>query len=155
PRMRHVPVLAVLLLVWLVLPPAAWSQQAPKPNIRVIMGDDIGGFNPGCYNSGIMGCRTPNIDRIAAQGARFTGFYDEERDWWTPPRKLGVPKVFDLAARSTEPCASGPNPSPSSACPRSSTCARTPASARTSPPTPATTGSYRTQRECSSPRRPS
>ena len=39
-----------------------------KPNILVIMGDDIGWFNPSCYNHGMMGYKTPNIDRIAKEG---------------------------------------------------------------------------------------
>ena len=43
-----------------------------KPNILFIMGDDIGWFNPSCYHQGIMGYQTPNIDRIAREGARFT-----------------------------------------------------------------------------------
>ena len=42
------------------------------------MGDDIGWFNPSCYNSGIMGYRTPNIDRIAKEGARFTDWYGQQ-----------------------------------------------------------------------------
>ena len=49
-----------------------------KPNILVIMGDDIGWFNPSCYNSGMMGYRTPNIDRIANEGARFTDWYAQQ-----------------------------------------------------------------------------
>src|SRR5512132_2180881 len=49
-----------------------------KPNILVIMGDDIGWFNLSCYNSGVMGYRTPNIDRIAAEGARFTDWYGQQ-----------------------------------------------------------------------------
>lgn len=49
-----------------------------KPNILVIMGDDIGWFNPSCYNSGLMGYKTPNIDRIAAEGARFTDWYGQQ-----------------------------------------------------------------------------
>jgi arylsulfatase len=49
-----------------------------KPNILFIMGDDIGWFNPSCYNSGIMGYRTPNIDRIASEGARFTDWYGQQ-----------------------------------------------------------------------------
>ena len=40
-----------------------------KPNILVIWGDDIGWFNPSCYHHGIMGYRTPNIDRVAREGA--------------------------------------------------------------------------------------
>jgi arylsulfatase A-like enzyme len=43
-----------------------------KPNILVIMGDDIGWFNPSIYHRGIMGYQTPNIDRIAHEGAMFT-----------------------------------------------------------------------------------
>jgi arylsulfatase len=42
------------------------------------MGDDIGWFNPSAYNSGMMGYRTPNIDRIAAEGARFTDWYGQQ-----------------------------------------------------------------------------
>ena len=49
-----------------------------KPNILFIMADDIGWFNASCYNSGIMGYRTPNIDRIAREGARFTDFYGQQ-----------------------------------------------------------------------------
>lgn len=48
-----------------------------KPNIIVIMGDDIGWFNLGVYNQGIMAGRTPNLDRLAAQGMRFTDYYAE------------------------------------------------------------------------------
>ena len=49
-----------------------------KPNILFIMSDDIGWFNVSCYNHGIMGYRTPNIDRIAAEGAMFTDFYGQQ-----------------------------------------------------------------------------
>ena len=49
-----------------------------KPNILVIMGDDIGWFNPSCYNSGMMGYHTPNIDRIANEGALFTDWYGQQ-----------------------------------------------------------------------------
>ncbi len=67
----------VFLTVVLFSSTSAFAQQA-KPNILVIMGDDIGWFNPSCYNSGIMGYRTPNIDRIAAEGARFTDWYGQQ-----------------------------------------------------------------------------
>jgi hypothetical protein len=40
-----------------------------KPNILIIWGDDIGWFNVSAYNHGLMGYRTPNIDRIAKDGA--------------------------------------------------------------------------------------
>ncbi|MEI6674323.1 MAG: sulfatase-like hydrolase/transferase, partial [Verrucomicrobiota bacterium] len=49
-----------------------------KPNILVIWGDDIGWFNPSCYNSGLMGYKTPNIDRIANEGARYTDWYGQQ-----------------------------------------------------------------------------
>jgi arylsulfatase len=51
---------------------------AKKPNILVIFGDDIGMWNLSCYSSGMMGYRTPNIDRIAAEGMRFTDAYGEQ-----------------------------------------------------------------------------
>ena len=49
-----------------------------KPNILVIWGDDIGGFNINAYNQGVMGYRTPNIDRIAKEGAMFTDWYGQQ-----------------------------------------------------------------------------
>jgi arylsulfatase A-like enzyme len=49
-----------------------------KPNILVIWGDDIGIWNLSCYSGGTMGYRTPNIDRIAAEGMRFTDSYGEQ-----------------------------------------------------------------------------
>ena len=48
-----------------------------KPNIVVIMGDDIGWLNMGCYNQGLMATRTPNLDRLASEGMRFTDYYAE------------------------------------------------------------------------------
>jgi arylsulfatase len=51
---------------------------AKKPNILVIWGDDIGIWNLSCYSDGMMGYRTPNIDRIANEGMRFTDSYGEQ-----------------------------------------------------------------------------
>ena len=51
---------------------------ADKPNILIIWGDDIGITNLSCYSDGLMGYRTPNIDRIAAEGVRFTDYYGEQ-----------------------------------------------------------------------------
>src|SRR5690242_9768049 len=51
---------------------------ADKPNILVIWGDDIGISNVSCYSEGLMGYRTPNIDRIANEGVRFTDYYGEQ-----------------------------------------------------------------------------
>ena len=49
-----------------------------KPNILVIWGDDIGIWNLSCYHRGLLGVRTPNIDRIAAEGALFTDCYGQQ-----------------------------------------------------------------------------
>src|SRR5690606_2431714 len=58
-----------------VISPGGNGQQ---PNILVIMGDDIGYWNTSAYNMGMMGYRTPNIDRIAHEGAMFTDDYGEQ-----------------------------------------------------------------------------
>ena len=49
-----------------------------KPNILVIWGDDIGMWNISAYSHGMMGYRTPNIDRIAREGIMFTDCYGEQ-----------------------------------------------------------------------------
>jgi arylsulfatase len=51
---------------------------AKKPNILIIWGDDIGWFNVSAYNHGIMGYRTPNIDRVAKEGCLFTDWYGQQ-----------------------------------------------------------------------------
>jgi hypothetical protein len=56
----------------------ALAQQPQKPNILVIMADDIGYWNISAYNRGMMGYRTPNIDRIANEGAIFTDYYGQQ-----------------------------------------------------------------------------
>ena len=53
------------------------AQEARKPNILFIMGDDVGWFNIGAYHQGIMSGKTPNLDRLAAEGMRFTDYYAE------------------------------------------------------------------------------
>ena len=62
--------LALLTSVMLTLV-AAVAQPQQKPNILVIMGDDIGYWNISAYNRGVMGYRTPNIDRIARRRRNF------------------------------------------------------------------------------------
>jgi len=52
--------------------------QSEKPNILVIWGDDIGQSNISAYTFGLMGYRTPNIDRVAAEGMMFTDYYGEQ-----------------------------------------------------------------------------
>src|SRR5215471_4757764 len=51
---------------------------AKKPNILVIFGDDIGQTNISAYSFGVMGYKTPNIDRIAKEGMKFTDYYAEQ-----------------------------------------------------------------------------
>jgi arylsulfatase len=54
------------------------AQEAKKPNILVIFGDDIGIANVSAYSDGVMGYETPNIDRIAKEGLRFLHYYGEQ-----------------------------------------------------------------------------
>ena len=54
------------------------AQNESRPNILVIFGDDIGQTNLSTYSFGLMGYRTPNIDRIAAEGLKFTDYYAEQ-----------------------------------------------------------------------------
>jgi arylsulfatase len=74
---RRFPVLAILAVAsWIGWTSAASAQD--KPNILVIWGDDIGVANVSAYNHGIMGYQTPNIDRIANEGAIFTDSYAQQ-----------------------------------------------------------------------------
>ncbi|HWH61973.1 MAG TPA: sulfatase-like hydrolase/transferase, partial [Ginsengibacter sp.] len=61
----------------LVISISVSAQQTKKPNIVVVMADDIGWLNLGCYNQGLMATRTPNLDKIATEGMRFTDYYAE------------------------------------------------------------------------------
>jgi arylsulfatase A-like enzyme len=71
------PGLIALAATTTALSPAV-AQQPQKPNILVIMADDIGYWNISAYNRGMMGYRTPNIDRIANEGAIFTDYYGQQ-----------------------------------------------------------------------------
>jgi arylsulfatase len=86
-----------------------------RPNILVLWGDDIGITNLSCYSDGLMGYRTPNIDRIAAEGARFTDYYGEQsctagraafitgqNPYRTGLTKVGMPGA-DLGLRAEDP----------------------------------------------------
>ncbi|KAB2640419.1 MAG: arylsulfatase, partial [Verrucomicrobia bacterium] len=76
---RYINALSLLTAGAALLGAIAPAQAAAKkPNILIIWGDDIGWFNPSCYNSGMMGYKTPNIDRIANQGARYTDWYGQQ-----------------------------------------------------------------------------
>src|SRR5437867_12112065 len=73
-----------LALTCVLIVPGIASAQSPspsfgkKPNILVIFGDDIGQTNVSAYSMGVMGYRTPNIDRIAKEGMIFTDYYAEQ-----------------------------------------------------------------------------
>ena len=88
---------------------------ADQPNILVIWGDDIGISNLSCYSDGLMGYRTPNIDRIADEGARFTDYYGEQsctagraafitgqNPYRTGLTKVGMPGA-DIGLRAEDP----------------------------------------------------
>ncbi len=69
---------AVLVVAAGAAAPALAQPAAKKPNVLVIWGDDVGGFNISAYNMGMMGYKTPNIDGIARQGALFTDWYGQQ-----------------------------------------------------------------------------
>jgi arylsulfatase len=68
-RLSAIGILAAMSL-------SAYSQD--KPNMLIIWGDDIGQSNISAYTMGLMGYRTPNIDRIAREGMIFTDYYGEQ-----------------------------------------------------------------------------
>ena len=70
----------VASLVALVATSASTAQDAPKTNVLLILADDLGFSDPGCYGSEIA---TPNLDRLAANGLRFSQFYNTARCWPT------------------------------------------------------------------------
>ncbi len=70
---RHATVALAVLLLGFFATREAWA--ADKLNIVVIMADDVGWMNVSAYGGDIMGARTPHIDRLAAEGVRFTSFY--------------------------------------------------------------------------------
>ena len=67
-----------ILLLLLMLPLVMMAQKNDKPNILVIWGDDIGQSNVSAYTMGLVGYRTPNIDRVANEGIIFTDYYSEQ-----------------------------------------------------------------------------
>jgi len=72
----------ILLMAALLFAAFAQAQQKPAPgkkqNIVIIWGDDIGQSNVSAYSHGVMGYKTPNIDRIAKEGMMFTDYYAEQ-----------------------------------------------------------------------------
>jgi len=86
-----------------------------RPNIVIIWGDDIGISNLSCYSDGLMGYRTPNIDRVANEGVRFTDYYGEQsctagraaficgqNPYRTGLTKVGMPGA-DLGLKDSDP----------------------------------------------------
>jgi arylsulfatase len=74
--MKRFQFTAITLLVGVALAMPLVAQS--KPNIVVVWGDDIGWYNVSAYNLGMMGYQTPNIDRIAHEGALFTDWYGQQ-----------------------------------------------------------------------------
>ena len=90
-----------------------------KPNILVIWGDDVGQSNISAYTMGMMGYRTPNIDRVANEGMIFTDYYGEQSCtagrasyimgqsvFRTGLSKVGLPGA-DLGMREEDPTIAG------------------------------------------------
>ncbi len=75
--LRRVYASLALLAASIAVSTPATSQQQQRPNIIVIMGDDIGMWNIGAYHRGLMAGRTPNLDKIAKEGMLFTDYYAE------------------------------------------------------------------------------
>ena len=75
-QIMQVKLLLVAAFAVLIFAMTAHAQSS-KPNILVIWGDDIGYFNVGAYNRGMMGYDTPNIDRIANEGIMFLDAYGQ------------------------------------------------------------------------------
>ena len=91
------------------------AKKTQKPNILVIWGDDIGITNLSIYSKGLMGYRTPNIDRIGEEGMLFTDSYGEQSCtagrasfitgqsvYRTGLSKVGLPGA-DLGLRAEDP----------------------------------------------------
>jgi arylsulfatase A-like enzyme len=72
------PIVLTSLLVATITCAPAVAQQQQRPNVVVIWGDDIGQSNVSAYSRGVMGYRTPNIDRLAGEGMMFTDYYAEQ-----------------------------------------------------------------------------
>jgi arylsulfatase len=75
---RRFALVFTVVLMATVSTASSFAQGAKRPNILVIFGDDIGQTNISAYSFGVMGYRTPNIDRIAREGMMFTDYYAEQ-----------------------------------------------------------------------------
>lgn len=110
-RIEHL----LLLVFFVVVGSGQLSAQTSKPNILVIMGDDIGIYNLSTYHQGMMGYSTPNIDRIANEGGKFMNYYAQQSctagrsafitgqlPFRTGLSKVGLPGA-DLGLRKEDP----------------------------------------------------
>src|SRR6476659_82564 len=77
-QMRRPFFFLMSLLGVLIAAPGVAMAQAGRPNIVIIWGDDIGQSNVSAYSMGMMGYKTPNIDRVAKEGMIFTDSYAEQ-----------------------------------------------------------------------------
>ncbi|MEW6584680.1 MAG: arylsulfatase [Nitrospirota bacterium] len=75
---RFKAIFVITLVFLFAFAAIAFAAEQKKPNILVIWGDDIGYWNVSAYNQGMMGYKTPNIDRIAKEGAMFTDWYGQQ-----------------------------------------------------------------------------
>ncbi len=112
-RLLGLPILASILLCSLQ------AMAADKPNILVVWGDDVGQSNISAYTHGLVGYKTPNIDRISNEGLTFTDYYAEQSCtagrasfimgqsvFRTGLSKVGLPGA-DLGMREEEPTIAG------------------------------------------------
>ena len=77
-RTKIAVVLAVIIVGLALVVSPAFAAEQKKPNIVIIWGDDIGQSNISAYSHGVMGYKTPNIDRVAREGMMFTDIYAEQ-----------------------------------------------------------------------------
>ncbi|MDH4039439.1 MAG: arylsulfatase [Gammaproteobacteria bacterium] len=116
---RFLSRLAIGLSAGLFALASAVAAAADKPNILVVWGDDVGQSNISAYTMGLMGYRTPNIDRIANEGMIFTDYYGEQSCtagrasfimgqsvFRTGLSKVGLPGA-DLGMRKEDPTIAG------------------------------------------------
>src|SRR5947209_1397422 len=75
---RTLPALTASLALFINLAAVSPTRAAAKPNVLIILADDLGFSDLGCYGGEIQ---TPNLDRLAANGLRFTQFYNTARCW--------------------------------------------------------------------------
>ncbi len=77
-RTRIVVLFAMLVIGLALIGSSTYAAEQKKPNIVIIWGDDIGQSNISAYSHGVMGYKTPNIDRVAKEGMMFTDYYAEQ-----------------------------------------------------------------------------